>query len=115
MLQFGRPLDVHHHVLLATLDLDKKRFKLDSSKLAMHISDPARDKLRRDISEHMFYSQHDLYIDLREPLLPGDLATLIRKLSHLNGIIGVHMERVWLVNYSFFKIGSLLQSGLGQF
>jgi len=46
VVKFGAPLTVHPHVLLATLNLDKKRFKFDTSKLALNLSDSTRSSIR---------------------------------------------------------------------
>jgi len=108
-LKFGAPLTVHPHVLLATLNLDKKRFKFDTSKLAMNLPDSTRSSISESLREDgVLFIKHDLYIDLREPLQPRDLASLVYRLAHLNGIIDVRLHKIFSVDYSCVKVAKML-------
>ena len=53
-------------------------------------------------------SKHDLRIDLREPLHPREFASLMFKLLPLNSILGVHVHRIFKVDYSYSKIAHTL-------
>ena len=77
-------------MLLAALNLDKKKFKFDTTKHAMILPDLSRSSLKRSLDEDRLNPRDkDLYIDLREHLLPQDLSDLVYLLTRLNGISGV--------------------------
>ena len=97
-------------MLLATLNLDKKRFKFDTSKLTMTLPEATRSSIKRSLNEgRLLFSEHDMYIDLREPLLPRDLTSLIYRLIPLNSIVGVRLHRIFMVDYSYSVIASKLR------
>ena len=111
VVQFALPLFVHPHVLLATLNLDKEMFKFDTSKLAMRLPELSYKSLMLSLNEDRdLLSDKDLYIDLREPLLPRDLTTLVYTLARLNGIIGVRVLKIFKVDYASVKVARLLGS-----
>ena len=110
VVKFGDSLMVHPHVLLAALSMSKLRFKFDISKLAMDLPETTRAIISEALCDDgVRYSEHDLYIDLREPLLPLERASLVFTLAHLNGIIDVHVHKIFVVDYSAIEVARLLR------
>ena len=100
-------------MLLATLNLDKKKFKFDTSKLAMRLPDLSDTSLKCSLEEgRLLLSEKDLYIDLREPLQPKDVSTLVYSIARLNGILGVLVHKIFMVDYSSTRVARMLGSSL---
>jgi len=114
VVQFAAPLFVHPHVLLATLNLDKEKFKFDISKhLAMRLPELSYKSLMLSLNEDRdLLSDKDLYIDLREHLQPRDIATLVYTLARLNGIIGVRVLKIFKMDYASVKVARMLGSAV---
>lgn len=54
------------------------------------------------------FGEHDLWVDLREHLLPEDLSSLITNLVSLNRIVGVHLFRIIMVDYSYTQVAGFI-------
>ena len=95
-------------MLIATLELDK-RFKFDISKRAVEIQPTVFKSLMKELDEgRSRFGEYDLWVDLREHILPPKLPSLISDLASLNRIVGVHLFRIIMVDYSYSQVARLV-------